>query len=74
VLQQQARFNAFVARYNGERPHQALGLKVPADLYARSSRVYGTPQAMAMVSELRGRRNWWNRRPPTFFGEFELVK
>jgi len=33
-LQQQARFDAFIARYNQERPHQALGMKVPADLYA----------------------------------------
>jgi putative transposase len=40
VLQQQARFDAFVTRYNQERPHQALGMKVPADLYARSARVY----------------------------------
>ena len=31
VLQQQARFDAFVTRYNQERPHQALGMKVPAD-------------------------------------------
>jgi transposase InsO family protein len=40
VLQQQARFDAFVERYNRERPHQALGTKVPADVYARSPRVY----------------------------------
>jgi putative transposase len=40
VLQQQARFDAFVGRYNHERPHQALGMKVPADLYVRSPRVY----------------------------------
>ena len=40
VLQQQARFDAFVDQYNRERPHQALAMKVPADLYARSSRVY----------------------------------
>src|SRR3954468_9928338 len=40
VLQQQARFDAFVTRYNQERPHQALGMKVPADVYARSPRVY----------------------------------
>src|SRR5438046_6117548 len=39
-LQQQARFDAFIARYNRERPHQALGMNVPADLYAHSSRVY----------------------------------
>ena len=40
VLQQQARFDAWVTQYNEERPHQALDMKVPADLYARSPRVY----------------------------------
>jgi putative transposase len=40
VLQQQARFDTFVARYNHDRPHQALGMKVPAALYTRSARVY----------------------------------
>src|SRR5690349_7129235 len=40
VLQQQARFDAFVWRYNEERPHQALGMRVPAAVYTRSPRVY----------------------------------
>jgi putative transposase len=40
VLQQQARFDAFVQQYNHERPHEALAMKVPADVYRRSSRVY----------------------------------
>ena len=40
VLQQQARFDTFIERYNRERPHQALDMKVPADLYVRSPRVY----------------------------------
>jgi putative transposase len=40
VLQQQARFDAFLEQYNQDRPHQALGMKVPADVYARSARVY----------------------------------
>jgi putative transposase len=40
LLQQQARFDTFVQRYNHDRPHQALDMKVPADVYARSSRVY----------------------------------
>jgi putative transposase len=40
VFQQQARFDTFVARYNAERPHQALAMKVPADVYTRSLRVY----------------------------------
>ena len=40
VLQQQARFDTFIDKFNDERPHQALGMKVPADLYARSPRIY----------------------------------
>jgi putative transposase len=40
VLQQQARFDAFVDRYNRSRPHHALGMNVPAALYARSPRIY----------------------------------
>jgi putative transposase len=40
VLQQQARFDTFVTRYNQDRPHQTLGMKVPAELYTRSARVY----------------------------------
>ena len=40
VLQQQGRFDDFVDQYNRERPHQALGMQVPADLYHPSERVY----------------------------------
>ncbi len=40
LLQQQARFDAFVEQLNQDRPHQALGMKVPADVYARSTRPY----------------------------------
>jgi putative transposase len=40
VLQQQARFDDFLTRYNTDRPHQALGMQVSADLHARSARVY----------------------------------
>ena len=40
VLQQQARFDTFVAQYNRERPHQALDMKVPADVYRHSTRLY----------------------------------
>jgi putative transposase len=40
VLQQQGRFDTFVDQYNHERPHQALAMKVPAALYARSPRPY----------------------------------
>jgi putative transposase len=45
LLQQQARLDAFLTRYNQERPHQALAMKVPADVYAHSPRPYrGLPE------------------------------
>ncbi len=40
VLQQQGRFDAFIAQYNHDRPHQALDMRVPADRYTRSPRSY----------------------------------
>jgi putative transposase len=39
-LQQQAKFDQFIACYNQERPHQALGMKYPAELYSPSARQY----------------------------------
>src|SRR6185369_3899288 len=39
-LQQQARFDAFVEEFNTERPHEALGMKRPADVYSASPRPY----------------------------------
>jgi putative transposase len=39
-LQQQARFDRFVQCYNFERPHQALNMRYPAELYAASPRPY----------------------------------
>lgn len=45
LLQQQARFDAFVSEFNEERPHEALSMKVPAELYAPSPRPYlGLPE------------------------------
>lgn len=40
VLHQQGRFDAFVQRYNEERPHQALDMHTPASRYAPSARPY----------------------------------
>ncbi len=39
-LQQQAKFDHFTHQYNFERPHQALGMKYPAELYSPSPRPY----------------------------------
>jgi putative transposase len=41
LLQQQARFDTFSDLYNRERPHQALAMKVPAEVYSPSPRPYG---------------------------------
>jgi transposase InsO family protein len=40
-LQQQARFDDFVMEFNEERPHEALAMKRPAEVYAPSPRPYG---------------------------------
>jgi putative transposase len=39
-LQQQARFDRFLECYNHERPHQALDMHHPAELYSASAREY----------------------------------
>jgi transposase InsO family protein len=44
-LQQQARFDAFVSEFNAERPHEALAMKCPANVYSASPRPYiGLPE------------------------------
>jgi putative transposase len=39
-LQQQARFDDFIDVYNTQRPHQAIGMRYPAEIYRPSSRAY----------------------------------
>jgi transposase InsO family protein len=39
-LQQQARFDAFQQEFNTERPHEALAMKCPAEVYSASTRPY----------------------------------
>ena len=44
-LQQQARFDEFVREFNLERPHEALAMKTPAEVYSASPRAYrGLPE------------------------------
>jgi len=45
ILQQQAKFDTFLEEFNQERPHEALAMKSPADVYIASRRTYlGIPQ------------------------------
>jgi transposase InsO family protein len=44
-LQQQARFDDFLKEFNTERPHEALAMKVPGDVYMPSAKPYdGLPE------------------------------
>ena len=40
ALQQQARFDGFLHEFNCERPHEAIAMKCPAELYQPSPRPY----------------------------------
>jgi transposase InsO family protein len=45
TLQQQARFDTFVSEFNEERPHEAIAMRCPAELYTPSSKAYaGLPE------------------------------
>jgi putative transposase len=39
-LQQQEKFDRFIECYNQERPHQAIGMRYPGEIYQRSAREY----------------------------------
>ena len=39
-LQQQGKFDRFIEVFNQQRPHQAIGMQYPAELYVSSSRPY----------------------------------
>jgi transposase InsO family protein len=39
LLQQQQRFDEWIQEFNHERPHEALDMKRPADVYSKSSRL-----------------------------------
>src|SRR5207244_8674812 len=39
-LQQQEKFDIFVEEFNTQRPHQALNMKFPEEMYTPSSRPY----------------------------------
>lgn len=45
LFQQQAKFDAFIEEFNNERPHEALDMKYPAEVYTASPKPYvGLPE------------------------------
>ena len=46
VLQQQERFDQFSHEFNYERPHEALAMKCPGEVYTRSVRPYENPKEL----------------------------
>jgi transposase InsO family protein len=67
--QQQHRFNHFRVEYNSVRPHEALGLRAPADVYSPSPRVFiARPQPLAYPPHFHERRVtsaglvWWHHQ------------
>jgi len=40
ILQQQGKFDDFIEEFNNERPHEALNMKCPAEVYVAASRPY----------------------------------
>jgi transposase InsO family protein len=53
VFQQQAKFDDFIDEYNNDRPHEALGMKYPAEIYKPSPRLYtGLPELVYPLHDL----------------------
>lgn len=51
-LQQQAKFDNFLDVYNNERPHQALNMRYPGELYSSSPRPYkGLPPVEYLLQD-----------------------
>jgi transposase InsO family protein len=45
ILQQQAKFDEFIEEFNNERPHEALNMQCPAEVYTASTKPYqGIPE------------------------------
>ena len=58
LLQQQAKFDAFIEEFNNERPHEALDMKCPAEVYSASCRPYrGIPRTALPVPRQDRRRH-----------------
>jgi putative transposase len=52
-LKQQAKFDQFIECYNHERPHQALNMRYPAEIYSPSPRPYAGLSELELVAALK---------------------
>ena len=43
LLQQQSKLDDFLEQYNHDRPHEAINMKYPGEVYTPSSRIYSVP-------------------------------
>jgi len=47
AISEQAAFDMWREEFNTERPHEALGMAIPAEIYSPSKRIYqGTPESI----------------------------
>ena len=68
--QWQSRYDGFVQRYNQERPHEALGMRRPAERYVKSGRTYRSgaepwaypPPLQELRVDAHGSIRWEGRR------------
>lgn len=44
LLQQQSKLDDFIEQYNHDRPHEAINMKYPGELYTPSTREYQSPE------------------------------
>ena len=75
LLQQQERFDEFIKEFNSERPHEALNMQVPSDVYERPKRVYPKelepldyPGAFRTLKVGKGGDIFFNRNERVFIG------
>ena len=52
AVQQQATFDQFIRIYNEERPHQAIGMRYPCELYEPSPRPYSGLSELHVKSQI----------------------
>ena len=64
IFQQQATFDVFIDEFNNERPHEALQMKFPAEVYQPSTRVYeGIPEPQYPFHDMSSEKSEFKQKP-----------